>query len=177
MKSNTFPDAILFRRTQNNDVPALPAIERSAGQTFLTIPSLAWLAQDDIVNAATHHQYAERGQSWVAVHDQQPIGFLLLEPLDDALYIAEFSLHQAWQGKGIGRRFLHFICDHAREAGYPALTLTTFREVPWNAPFYAQLGFEIVDDARLAPGLAAKRETETAHGIPRESRCAMRRTL
>ncbi|WP_054178257.1 GNAT family N-acetyltransferase [Trabulsiella odontotermitis] len=177
MKTNTFQEAILFRRTQNDDVPALPVIERSAAQTFLTIPSLAWLAQDDIVDAATHRQFAEHGQSWVAIHQQQPIGFLLTEPLDDALYIAEFSLHQAWQGKGIGRRFLHFISDHARDTGYPALTLTTFREVPWNAPFYAKLGFEIIDDAALPPGLAAKRENETAHGIPRELRCAMRRNV
>ncbi|KNC89087.1 GNAT family N-acetyltransferase [Trabulsiella odontotermitis] len=175
MKTNTFQDAILFRRTQNDDVPALPAIERSAAQAFLAIPSLAWIAQDDIVSETTHRQFAERGHSWVAVHQQQPIGFLLTEPLDDALFIAEISLHQAWQGKGIGLRFLQFISEYARETGYPALTLTTFRDVPWNAPFYAKQGFETLDDAALTPGLAAKRDKETAHGLPRESRCAMRR--
>ncbi len=44
--------------------------------------------------------------------------------------------------------------------GYPAVTLTTFREVPWNAPFYTCLGFAMLDELTLPAGLAAK-GTET----------------
>jgi len=52
-----------------------------------------------------------------------------------------------------------------------ALTLTTFRNVPWNAPFYARLGFEKM--TTLTPELRRKREEETAHGFAYETRCAM----
>ena len=35
--------------------------------------------------------------------------------------------------------------------GLPCLTLTTFRDVPWNAPWYSRLGFEPApDEPRLA---------------------------
>jgi hypothetical protein len=61
--------------------------------------------------------------------------------------------------------------------GYPAVTLTTFRDVPWNAPFYTRLGFAMLDELTLPAGLAAKREQETRHGLPPETRCAMRLAL
>jgi hypothetical protein len=40
--------------------------------------------------------------------------------------------------------------------------LTTFRDVPWNGPYYAALGFTAVDDR--SPGLMAIREHERAIG-------------
>lgn len=69
---------------------------------------------------------------------------------------------------------LERVIESARQMGYPAVTLTTFREVPWNAPFYTRLGFAMLDELTLPAGLAAKREQETRHGLPPESRCAMR---
>jgi N-acetylglutamate synthase-like GNAT family acetyltransferase len=69
---------------------------------------------------------------------------------------------------------LEQVIEGAQQMGYPAVTLTTFREVPWNAPFYTRLGFTMLDELTLPAGLAAKREQETRHGLPPESRCAMR---
>lgn len=31
--------------------------------------------------------------------------------------------------------------DEARSRGYELLTLRTYADVPWNAPFYARVGF------------------------------------
>ena len=59
----------------------------------------------------------------------------------------------------------------------PRFPETTFREVPWNAPFYTRLGFAMLDELTLPAGLAAKRDQETRHGLPPESRCAMRLAL
>jgi hypothetical protein len=42
------------------------------------------------------------------------------------------------------------------------VTLTTFRDVPWNGPFYAKLGFREL--RHLSPGLAAMREHERLIG-------------
>ncbi|RUQ46321.1 GNAT family N-acetyltransferase, partial [Corynebacterium pseudodiphtheriticum] len=50
-----------------------------------------------------------------------------------------------------------------------AVTLTTFKHVPWNAPFYTRLGFKPETDPRLAQILA----DEYAHGFEPGSRCAM----
>nr|VUD35203.1 Histone acetyltransferase HPA2 [Raoultella sp. NCTC 9187] len=65
-------------------------------------------------------------------------------------FIVEIAVHQQWQGRGIGRMMLTRVADTARAMGYPALTLTTFREVPWNAPFYTRLGFCMLDEQHLA---------------------------
>ncbi|MDM2739008.1 GNAT family N-acetyltransferase [Citrobacter sp. Cu096] len=168
---------IILRSTTLADTAALPAIERSAGQRFLHIPELAWIADDQIMPAARHRAFAAAGLSWLAQADEHPVGFLVAEALDSSLFIAELSLHQAWQGKGIGRRLLSYVAGQACAKGYTSLTLTTFRDVPWNAPLYARLGFELLADETLPVLLRQKREEEAAHGLAYESRCAMRLML
>ena len=172
MKTNTITAAATLRLTEERDTPLLPAIERSAAQAFRQIPALAWLAESEVISPERHRLFLETDHSLLAVADDQPIGFLLSEPLDDALFIVE-----AWQGRGVGRMMLEQVIETARQAAYPAVTLTTFRDVPWNAPFYTRLGFSMLSELRLPAGLAAKRELETEHGLPPETRCAMRLAL
>ena len=164
---------ITLRATTLADTAALPAIERSAGQRFLLIPELAWIADDQIISAAQHQAFAAAGMSWLAQVDDHPVGFLVGEKQGSSLFIAELSLHLEWQGKGIGRRLIEYVAGQAREKGYTSLTLTTFRDVPWNAPWYARLGFEMLADETLPAKLRQKREEEAAHGLAFESRCAM----
>ena len=157
MKTNTITAAATLRLTEERDIPLLPAIERSAAQAFRQIPALAWLAESEVISPERHRLFLETDHSLLAV--------------------AEIAVHQAWQGRGIGRMMLEQVIETARQAAYPAVTLTTFRDVPWNAPFYTRLGFSMLSERRLLAGLAAKRELETEHGLPPETRCAMRLTL
>ena len=135
---------ITVRPTRPGDVTALPAIERAAGERFRDYPELAWLAEGDVISAEQHLDYAERGLSWLALANDQPVGFILAETHVSSLFIVELSVHLDWQGKGIGRRLIACVADQARKRGLASLTLTTFRDVPWNAPFYARLGFEMI---------------------------------
>ncbi|EMG9277540.1 GNAT family N-acetyltransferase [Enterobacter cloacae] len=166
---------ITVRPTRPGDVTALPAIERAAGERFRDYPELAWLAEGDVISAEQHLDYAERGLSWLALANDQPVGFILAELHVSSLFIVELSVHLDWQGKGIGRRLIACVADQARKRGLASLTLTTFRDVPWNAPFYARLGFEMI--TTLTPELREKREEETAHGLAHDARCAMRLPL
>ncbi|HDC4279496.1 TPA: GNAT family N-acetyltransferase [Enterobacter cloacae] len=166
---------ITVRPTRPGDVTALPAIERAAGERFRDYPELAWLAEGDVISAEQHLDYAERGLSWLALANDQPVGFILAETHVSSLFIVELSVHLDWQGKGIGRRLIACVADQARKRGLASLTLTTFRDVPWNAPFYARLGFEMI--TTLTPELREKREEETAHGLAYDARCAMRLPL
>lgn len=166
---------IYIRPTTSDDVAALPALERAAGERFRDDPDLAWLAEGDVISAEQHLGYAERGLSWLALANERPVGFLLAEAHPSSLFIVELSVDLAWQGNGIGRQLIARAADHARKVGLTSLTLTTFRDVPWNAPFYAKLGFEYVTE--LTPELREKREEEAAHGLAYNSRCAMRLPL
>ena len=166
---------ITVRPTRPGDVTALPAIERAAGERFRDYPELAWLAEGEVISAEQHLDYAERGLSWLALANDQPVGFILAELHASSLFIVELSVHLDWQGKGIGRRLIACVADQARKRGLASLTLTTFLDVPWNAPFYARLGFEMI--TTLTPELREKREEETAHGLAYDARCAMRLPL
>ena len=166
---------ITVRPTRPGDVASLPAIERAAGERFRESPDLAWLADGEVISAEQHLEYAERGLSWLALANSQPVGFILAEAHPSSLFIVELSVDLDWQGKGIGRQLIACVADHARTLGLASLTLTTFRDVPWNAPFYAKLGFEKMKT--LTPELRQKREEETAHGFAYETRCAMRLPL
>ena len=164
-----------IRPTTLNDIAALPAIERAAAGRFRDFPALAWLADGEVISAEQHLDYVERGLSWLALANDQPVGFILAEAHPSSLFIVELSVDLDWQGKGIGRQLIACVADCARKRGLTALTLTTFRDVPWNAPFYARLGFEKM--TTLTPELRQKREEETAHGFAYETRCAMRLPL
>jgi hypothetical protein len=57
------------------------------------------------------------------------------------------------------------------------VTLTTFRDVPWNAPYYARLGFAVIDEAYFDERLREVFAREVRIGLPVERRCAMQMTL
>jgi GNAT superfamily N-acetyltransferase len=79
--------------------------------------------------------------------------------------------------RGLGRALLDRAANRAVADGLPALTLTTFAHVPWNAPYCARCGFRVLDDAEITPGLQAIREREAAMGLDRWPRACMRRDL
>jgi hypothetical protein len=65
----------------------------------------------------------------------------------------------------------------SQAAGHPAVTLTTYRDVPWNGPWYRRRGFVDLADADLGPGLRAILERERAAGLEPPARIAMRRRV
>lgn len=157
------------------DATLLPEIERSSGEAFRTIPDLAWIADDEIGEPEFHEALIAAGTVWVAVDGQdRPVGFLTAEVTGEALHIWELAVAHEAQKHGLGRRLMEVAEAEARARGLAAETLTTFSDVPWNAPFYQRLGFEV-----LAPGIDARLDElvwlETERSLPR--RCAMRKRL
>jgi predicted N-acetyltransferase YhbS len=100
-------------------------------------------------------------------------GFLVNEPFRRELHIWEFNVHPDFQQKGIGAGLMRACMIDARNSSFSAVTLTTFRDVAWNAPFYARLGFEEVSALDAHPRLAGELALEADHGLPIERRCAM----
>ena len=81
------------------------------------------------------------------------------------------------EAAGLGSRLVERVAGWARERGAPALTLTTYAEVAWNAPYYERLGFRRLADDELTPGLRAIRAAEAERGLDRWPRVGMRREL
>ncbi|MCG4257972.1 GNAT family N-acetyltransferase [Acetobacter senegalensis] len=162
------------RLARQDDAPKLPAIERSAAQVFRRIPALAFLAEDEpSLSEADHRARIEQELCWVAVDSADtPCGFLSAALNGRDLHIVEVSVEARAQGAGLGRALLREVCDYARAHGMARVTLTTFRSVPWNAPFYERLGFREVLPEHESH-LAGKVRQEEASGLPPGSRCAM----
>lgn len=165
---------IKIRLATAEDVPSLPAIESAACSLFDQIPATASLSL--YLTPAEDFQEAQRdGLLWVA--EAAPgdlVGFASAERLDGVLHLEELDVLPAYGRQGIGARLVRTVCDFARVQEIAAVTLCTFRDVPWNAPFYQRLGFRILGEAELTPGLAARVREEELSGLPRELRVVMR---
>ncbi|MEU5871402.1 GNAT family N-acetyltransferase [Glycomyces sp. NPDC047369] len=158
------------------DLPLLQDIERAAGECFRTV-GMAAIADDEPLTLKELDDYRRTGLAWAAAEHGAPVAYLIAEPVDGALHIEQVSVHPDRARRGIGRALIEHAADAAVERGLGGLTLTTFRDVPWNAPYYERLGFAPLAEAALSPGLRAIRDRESAHGIDRWPRVCMRRTL
>lgn len=173
---------LTVRPATHADAPLLPAVERSAGQAFRQIQDLAWIADDSGQSVERHLTLIAQGVAWVAVDagltpEEVPVGFLNGEILDGNLHIWEMSVDKDHQGKGIGRALMAQAKKWAVEQQLPFVTLTTFRNVPWNDKFYKSIGFVTLDDGEVTAALRKVLDDEVGDGLPAERRCAMRLSL
>jgi GNAT superfamily N-acetyltransferase len=171
-------DVTMIRFFAREDAFYLPEIERSAGRLFETLPDLAWLTEDAVTSAQQHVDDMAGGLCWVAFDDaKRRIAFLSAEIMQDTLHIWEVSVHAASQRQGIGRALIEHAAAYATLERLNAVTLTTFRDVAWNEPYYQRLGFETLEDEALGDRLRATLKDEGTRGLPVARRCAMRRML
>jgi len=166
---------IFIRTTRIDETDLLPEVERSAGEAFRDVPGLAWVADDEVTGPREHRRLAVLGTSWVAVSDDQLLGFAIAEHFGPDLHIHLLAVRREAQGQGLGTRLMHTVLDYAFDSGAARVTLTTFRTVPFNEPFYRRLGFMVVPPGDLDERLRRTLAAEAAGGFPVERRCAMQR--
>ncbi|MEM1414560.1 MAG: GNAT family N-acetyltransferase [Myxococcota bacterium] len=175
------PVVVTLRRAGTADADLLPDVERDAACAFRAFPALAWLADEPPLAPKVHRAHIATGTVWVAHAPEAEdtlAGFLTAELVDARhLHVLELSVRRAAQGRGIRRRLLEHAAHDARRRGLESVTLTTFRDVPWNAPFYERVGFEGLPGDLLGPRLEGILRDEAAHGLVAENRCAMRLRL
>ncbi|MFI7424655.1 GNAT family N-acetyltransferase [Nonomuraea sp. NPDC049684] len=111
----------------------------------------------------------------VLVEGDPPAGFAIVGRVDGNLHLDQLAVHPDHMRQGIGGRLVEAVADHARAVGAPAVTLTTFRDVPWNAPWYERHGFAVLPEAEWGPELRALVEHERELGIEVAPRVVMRR--
>ncbi|MEU0478674.1 GNAT family N-acetyltransferase [Streptosporangium sp. NPDC006013] len=113
----------------------------------------------------------------VLVAGDPPIGFAMVGLVDGQLHLDQLAVHPDHGRRGAGGCLLEAVCDHAVSTGLAAVTLTTYRDVPWNAPWYARHGFAVLDPAEWGPEMAELVRHERELGIEIAPRVVMRRVL
>ena len=122
--------------------------------------------------------YQEDGRAWVVTDDaDRPVAYLLVDIVDANAHVEQVSVHPSHARQGLGKALLDTATSWAQQRGLAALTLTTYSEVPWNAPYYRRLGFQMVPEAQLTEDLRRIREHEQARGLTTWPRVTMRRPL
>jgi GNAT superfamily N-acetyltransferase len=155
-----------IRSARIEELTMLAQVERSAAVLFLDTP-YAFLANDEPLSLDFVQQRFQAGQVWVAV--DQPgvvVGFAITREVDDTIYLQEMDVDLAHVRRGLGAALVETVCDWAKLQGYKAISLSTFRDLPWNAPFYTKLGFRILDESGLSIGFQRIRQQEMADGLP-----------
>ena len=156
------------------DLPRLSAIELAAARL------LEGHAPESVLNETTSldvlKQAQRDGRLWVALADDVPVGFAHVEVIEpDAVHLEEIDVHPEHGRRGLGATLVLRVCEWAAVHRYGSVTLTTFREVPWNMPFFAQLGFVIVPPEQLSASLLAIVDDEARRGLDPLRRVVMKR--
>ena len=174
---NARPMAYLIEPARAEDLAKLAQVEIAATALVAGRGIAGVVANDSTSLEELAHAHAA-GLLWVArAPAGEPIGFALLEIVDGQAHLEEIDVHPAHGRRGVGRALLDAVVAWARGAGHGAVTLTTFRDIPWNAPFYERAGFRELAPHELGPGLAAVVSDEAARGLDPAQRVAMRRDL
>jgi GNAT superfamily N-acetyltransferase len=168
------PGHARIRLARLDELNALIAIEVSAGEVFREI-GMSEIADDDPGSVADLLRYQSPDHALVAVDKNDiPVAYLLLDRIDDALHVEQVSVRADYARQGIGRDLIGRAARMALDRQLPAVTLTTFRDVPWNAPYYRRIGFETVPEDEWSPGLSEVRASERRRGLDRWPRVVMR---
>jgi GNAT superfamily N-acetyltransferase len=160
-----------IRTARPDELPLLPPIERASGEPFRDF-GMPEIADDDPMPLSTLADL----HVWVAV-DPHPVAWVAVDvlPADRAAHVEQICVHPDHARRGIGAALLDHVERWAATRGLEALTLTTFRDIPWNGPYYRRLGFHEVAD--LSPGLTAVVAAETARCLDPATRVCLRRPL
>ena len=155
------------------DLPRLPAIELAAATLLSGHAPASVLAETTSPTDLEDAQ--QRGHLWVALADDVPVGFAHIRVLQPGIaHLEEIDVHPEHGRRGLGKQLVTTVCRWAAINGYSCVTLTTFRNVLWNMPFYSRLGFEEIPPEDLSPALLFVIEDETRRGLDPGCRAAMR---
>ena len=161
-----------------DDVPEIQAAEVAATERFRTIedPRIARCADAPPYWTAGLERASIEQRAWVAVDDRGSIvGFAVAWVVDGEGHLDELAVVPACGRRGVGRALVDTVVAWTVAQGLASITLTTFRDVPWNAPYYEKLGFHVV--STLTPALQALVDEQATWGLDPSLRVVMRRPL
>jgi len=139
-----------IRHATRSDLDHLATIEAAADTLYAErFGAIGWAPPHSGVERA-----AAPGFLLVAADDDRaPYGFAHVLDLEGQAHLEQLAVIPARQCRGAGSALVQAAAVEAAGRGYVELTLMTYVDVPWNAPFYERLGF-----VAIAPRTRLERE-------------------
>src|ERR1700737_4339546 len=151
----------MIRLAGRDELHALRNIESDAGGMFAAVgmPEIAAAEPPTITELDA---YQSRGRAWVAVDARdRPMGYLISSELDGGAHIDQVSVATSHARRRVGAALIEHLAAIDAAQGRRARPLPTFRDVPWNAPYYVRLGFVVIEPANQGADLRALIAHET----------------
>lgn len=134
----------MIRPARRSELARLAKIEAAAAERFRNTP-MAFILDGPSPSPDAHAAALEAGLLFVAEAEGVPAGFLAAREMPGALHILEVSVHPDFGRRGLAGALLHQAVTAARSRNLPLISLTTDRDIPWNAPLWAKLGFTLAE--------------------------------
>ena len=167
----------MIRPARPREISILPRIENAADERYVRL-GLRCVLEMPPQSIAALEEGRHRGMLWVATSPRNRIvGFALMALPGRTAWLDQLSVLPHWQGHGLGAALIDRTAERARALGYDALYLSTYLDVPWNAPFYGRRGFSSVPRGAWPRAFRLQFALENRAGHPPWRRTIMRRPV
>jgi GNAT superfamily N-acetyltransferase len=173
----TVPAGYGIREARPDELDCLTEIEREASERFEPFGLAEVMRAVTTPREALERGVFERGLFVAVDAEGTPVGFSLVTTLDGEGHLVELDVLPAHGRRGLGRALVVATLAWCAARQLPRMTLSTLSFVPWNAPFYAALGFSVISEDELGPALRESAALDRARGLPDDGRVVMARAL
>lgn len=171
------PEGYSITAAELDDIPALISVDKAASALFEPTGLLTNEALQDHVPAEVLEAEIPAGNVFAARNQHDwAVGFALIRPRGTGLYLDQVSVHPDHGQNGLGRALVIRTLAEAEHRKLPHVSLSTFRDLAWNGPFYASLGFREISRAQLEPYMIEIEEAQKPF-MDVSQRCFMRRKV
>jgi GNAT superfamily N-acetyltransferase len=154
-------DETAVRPARREDLDQVTAIEGEADQMFVPLfGPLDW--------RPTKGQWRMGVPGFLLVAGEPVAGFAHVMELEGIAHLEQLAVRPTMQRQGIGTALVRAAMAEATGRGYGEMSLCTYADVPWNAPFYAALGFEELTE--VGPLHRRMRDHEQQIGLDKHGR-------
>ncbi|MEM8617450.1 MAG: GNAT family N-acetyltransferase [Pseudomonadota bacterium] len=171
------PDGYSITGVSLEDIPTIIAVDKAAAALFAPTGLITPQALEEHVPADVLED-AIPSSAVLAVRDAhgEVVGFALFQPRGLGIYLDQISVHPDHGRKGLGRALMQRVIETAEDSGHQRLSLSTFRDLPWNGPFYRSLGFKALKRDKLEPYMIEIEAAQRPH-MDVTARCFMARKV
>lgn len=178
MSIRPLPEGYVICGAAPEEIPALIAIDLAAGQLFAGTGLLPEDALGDHVPADVFEAAIPLGHVHsVRDHKGALVAFVLTSVRENVLYLDQISVDPAEGRKGLGGALIGRVVAEAKDRGLKRIVLSTFRDLPWNGPFYRRHGFRELSRKKMEKWMIEIESAQDERGLDVRARCFMARKL
>lgn len=167
---------IRIRLASADEIHKVAPVELAAAEAYRTI-GMDVIADDEPISESKLLQAVKEQRLWFAVEYGVLKAYLLGDFLPQSLHIDQVTVHPDASRRGLGALMIESVSADPRSKERGLITLTSFANVPWNAPYYERIGFTDIAEEDWPEGIAEKVAAEQEAGLAAWPRVVMQRAI